>query len=186
MEKTALANFYIKTSIYYKFIHCVFIKSTSDKEKFQIDFNNFCEKYEIIKDKDEIYNLLECIKNDENEAKKNICTDTHVIGYALLFIIYYLKNNKAILGYLSMVFLMMKATCNAKFKVDGMQLHKDDDGEELIEKTIDDFERIDTLLSLTSDIEKISKKMNDIDVYEIETNITLGNFIQFKLLSTSH
>ena len=185
MERTALANFYIKTSIYYKFIHCVFIKSTNDKEKFQIDFNNFCEKYKISK-KDEIYNLLECIKNDENEAQKNICTDTYVIGYALLFIIYYLKNNKTILAYLSMMLLLMKATCNAKFKVDGMQLHEDDDGEELIEKTIDDFERIDTLLSLTSDIEKISKKMNDIDVYEIETNITLGNFIQFKLLSTSH
>ena len=49
MERTALANFYIKTSIYYKFIHCVFIKSTNDKEKFQIDFNNFCEKYKISK-----------------------------------------------------------------------------------------------------------------------------------------
>jgi len=185
MEKSTLANIDMKTSIYYKFIHCVFIKSTGDTTKFEAEFNTFCEKYTIIK-KEEIYSFLENIKKDEKICENATTDDLYVIGYALLFVIYYLKNNNSIFYYLNMMLLLMRATCNAKFKVESMILQTDDTGDDLIEKTMDNLERVDTLLNLTNNIQKITQQMNESIVYEIETTITLGNFIQFKLLSTSH
>jgi hypothetical protein len=184
MEKTQMANIHIKTSIYYKFLHCVFIKSNHDATKFQTEFNSFCEKYKITK-KAEIYSLLEEIK-DEKTYKKFTTADSYIIGYALLFVIYYLKNNNSIFYYLNIMLLLMKATCNAKFKRESMELRDDDIGDELIEKTIDNLERIDTLVNLTNDLQKITHQMNDSCVYEIETTITDDTYLQFILLSTNH
>ena len=184
MEKTQMANIHIKTSIYYKFIHCVFIKSNDEATKFQTEFNNFCEKYKIIKPT-EIYSLLEDIKA-EKTYKTITSTDSYIIGNALLFVIYYLKNNNTIFYYLNMMLLLMKATCNAKFKREAMELCDDDIGDELIEKTIDNLERIDTLVNLTNDLQKITHQMNESCVYEIETTISDDKHLQFTLLSTNH
>ena len=98
MEKSTLANIDMKTSIYYKFIHCVFIKSTGDTTKFEAEFNTFCEKYTIIK-KEEIYSFLENIKKDEKICENATTDDLYVIGYALLFativgIFFNFKTNK--------------------------------------------------------------------------------------------
>jgi hypothetical protein len=80
----------------------------------------------------------------------------------------------------------MKATCNAKFKREAMELCDDDIGDELIEKTIDNLERIDTLVNLTNDLQKITHQMNESCVYEIETTISDDKHLQFTLLSTNH
>ena len=185
MENTRFADIFIPFKIYYKFIYCLFIKSTSDATNFETEFNNFCEKYKIIK-REEIQTLIKNIKQDEYIYIKYPVDDPYVIGNAILFIIYYLKSNATLFSYLNNMFLLMKATCNAKFKIAGMALSDDDNGEDLIEKTIDNFERIDAMINLTNDMQKITQKINATDIYEIETNITMSANVHIILSITTN
>lgn len=180
MEKTQLAKFKVKISNYYRFVHCIFIKSKNDDTNFQTIFNTFCQQYSITQ-KDEIYSLLESMKND-NKAYKNFKeSDPSVIGSTFLFIIYYLKNKSGIFYNLNNVLLLMKVTCNARFNIKcaRAQILDDNSRDAFIEKTIDEQERIENLIKLSKDIEELTQQINDTTLYEIETKINDHRYLQF-------
>ena len=181
MEQPQLARFNVKISNYYRFVHCVFIKSAKETTNFQTIFDTFCEKYSITQ-KDETYSLLESMKNDHNSYKNFNVSDTAIIGNTFLFIIYYVKNNNKIFGYLNMMLLMMRATINARFDIKCAQLPDDESVYIFIEKTIDEQERIENLINLSKDIEKLTQQMNDATLYGMETKITDNRYIKFTII----
>jgi len=181
METRQLATIELKISNYYRFIHSVFIKSTDNATKMRTQFDTFCEKYSITQ-KDKIYSLLESIKNDKKAYKNFEVFHPEIIGYSLLFIIYYLKNNSDIFYYLNMMLLLMKATSNARFTVRGANLPDDNACDSFIEKTIDEQERINTLIKLTRDVEQLTQQINDVILYKFETKINDKGYLQFTIL----
>jgi hypothetical protein len=184
-QQQQVLSFGIEAPIYYKFIYCVFIKNNENDTNLQSIFNNFCEKYNITTKKDEIYSLIETIKTTDKSYNTFNNTDPYILGNVFLFVIYYLKNNNSIFNYLSMMLLLMKATSNTKFRLDATKIHEHDRESEdaLIEKTMDEYERIDKLLALTKNIKELTDKLDDNTVYKIDPKITTCyiDYLQFSI-----
>ena len=84
-----------------------------------------------------------------------------------------------------MMFLLMKATSNAKFTLNAIKIDEDDRESEdaLIEKTMDEYERIDKLLALTKNIKELTDKLDDNNVYKIDPKINTYyiDYLQFSI-----
>jgi uncharacterized FlaG/YvyC family protein len=79
----------------------------------------------------------------------------------------------------------MKATSNAKFTLNAIKIDEDDRESEaaLIEKTMDEYERIDKLLALTKNIKELTDKLDDNNVYKIDPKINTYyiDYLQFSI-----
>ena len=81
-----------------------------------------------------------------------------------------------------MMLLMMRATINARFDIKCAQLPDDESVYIFIEKTIDEQERIENLINLSKDIEKLTQQINDATLYGMETKITDNRYIKFTII----
>ena len=114
-KETKLIINNIQSSIYYKFINCLFIEKI-DQRVLDDDFNVFCERYKI-QNHNELYSLLVFVKEDTLQTyHKFTVDDPLLIGNLLLFVIYYMKNNSLFAHMNSMLYLMLAAN-NIRIKL---------------------------------------------------------------------
>ena len=188
-KETKLIINNIQSSIYYKFINCLFIEKI-DQRVLDDDFNVFCERYKI-QNHNELYSLLVFVKEDTLQTyHKFTVDDPLLIGNLLLFVIYYMKNNSLFAHMNSMLYLMLAAN-NIRIKLKSSYLDEESkdyemEADKLIEQTIDNQERLEKMIDLNIKIENISKQMNATYIYKVESNIYNdydGDVLNFALLA---
>jgi hypothetical protein len=164
----------IKSSIYYKFINCVFIQKI-DMRMLDDQFNIFCEKYKI-QNHDELYSLLIFIKEETSHSyDKFTVDDPMLLGNLFLFVIYYMKTN-SLFAYMNRMLYLMLAANKIRLTIRGSSFDEESkdyemNTEALIDETVDNQVRIEKLLELNKKIEIISKDMNSTYVYKVESNV---------------
>lgn len=173
-KETKLIINNIQSSIYYKFINCLFIEKI-DQRVLDDEFNVFCERYKI-QNHTELYSLLVFVKEDTLQTyHKFTVDDPLLIGNLLLFVIYYMKNNSLYAHMNRMLYLMLAAN-NIRIKLKSSYLDEESkdyemEADKLIEQTIDNQERLEKMIDLNIKIENISKQMNASYIYKVESNI---------------
>lgn len=188
-KETKLIINNIQSSIYYKFINCLFIEKI-DQRVLDDEFNVFCERYKI-QNHNELYSLLVFVKEDTLQTyHKFTVDDPLLIGNLLLFVIYYMKNNSLFAHMNRMLYLMLAAN-NIRIKLKSSYLDEESkdyemEADKLIEQTIDNQERLEKMIDLNIKIENISKQMNATYIYKVESNIYNdydGDVLNFALLA---
>jgi hypothetical protein len=164
----------IQSSIYYKFINCVFIEKI-DQRILDDQFNVFCEKYKI-QNHTELYSLFIFVKEETNHLYNNFTVnDPILVGNLFLFIIYYMKSNSLFEHMNRMLYLMLAAN-KIRLTIRGSSFDEESkdyemNSEALIEETIDNRERLEKMIDLNKKIEKLTKEMNSTYVYKVESNV---------------
>lgn len=179
----------IKSSIYYKFINCVFIQKI-DIRMLDNQFNTFCEKYKI-QNHTELYSLLIFIKKETTHSYHTFTVDDPMLlGNLFLFIIYYMKTN-SLFAYMNNMLYLMLAANKLRLTIRGSSFDEESkdyemNAEQLIEETIDNQLQIEKLLELNKKIEKLSKDMNSTYIYKVESNLykdSGGDVLNFGLVA---
>lgn len=179
----------IQSSIYYKFINCVFIEKI-DQRILDDQFNVFCEKYKIEKHSD-LYSLLIFVKEETNYSyHKFTVDDPQLIGNLFLFVIYYMEINSLFAHMNRMLYLMVAAN-KIRLSIRGSSFDEeskdyDMNAETLIQETVDNNERLEKMIELNKKIENISKRMNTTYVYKVESNVYKdydGDVLNFALVA---
>lgn len=179
----------IQSSIYYKFINCLFIEKI-DQRVLDDEFNVFCERYNI-QNHEELYSLLVFIKEDTCQSyHKFTVDDPLLVGNLLLFVIYYMKNNSLYAHMNRMLYLMVAAN-KIRLTIKGSSFYEeskdyDMNTETLIQETVDNQERLEKMIDLNTKIENISKQINMTYVYKVESNIYKdydGDVLNFSLVA---
>ena len=178
----------IKSSIYYKFINCLFIQKI-DQRILDDQFNVFCEKYNI-QNHSELYSLLIFIKEETTQSyNKFTVDDPLLLGNLFLFIIYYMKTN-SLFAYMNRMLYLMLAANKIRLTIKGSSFDEESkdyemNTEALIDETVDNQIRIEKMIDLNKKIENISKQINFNYVYKLETNVYNdydGDVLNFGLL----
>ena len=178
----------IKSSIYYKFINCLFIQKI-DQRILDDQFNVFCEKYNI-QNHSELYSLLIFIKEETTQSyNKFTVDDPLLLGNLFLFIIYYMKTN-SLFAYMNRMLYLMLAANKIRLTIKGSSFDEESkdyemNTEALIDETVDNQIRIEKMIDLNKKIENISKQINFTYVYKLETNVYNdydGDVLNFGLL----
>lgn len=179
----------IQSSIYYKFINCLFIHKI-DQRVLDDQFNVFCEKYKI-QNHTELYSLFIFVKEEKTHSyHKFTVEDPILIGNLFMFVIYYMKMN-SLFAYMNRVLYLMMATNKIRLSIKGCSFDEESKDFEmntdlLIEETMDNQERLEKMIHLNKKIENISKQMNFDYVYKVESNIYHdydGDILNFALLA---
>jgi hypothetical protein len=179
----------IKSSIYYKFINCLFIQKI-DQRILDDQFNVFCEKYNI-QNHSELYSLLIFIKEETHQSYDKFTVDDPILlGNLFLFIIYYMKTNSLFAHMNQMLYLMVAAN-KMRLTIKGSSFDEESkdyemNTEALIEETIDNQLRLEKMIELNQKIEKLTKEMNSTYVYKLESNIYKdydGDVLNFGLVA---
>lgn len=179
----------IQSSIYYKFINCVFIEKI-DQRMLDDHFNVFCEKYKI-QNHTELYSLLIFVKEETNHLyNKFTVNDPMLVGNLFLFIIYYMKSNSLFEHMNRMLYLMLAAN-KIRLTIKGSSFDEESKDYEmnteiLIEETVNNQERLEKMIDLNNKIENISKQMNFTYVYRVESNMYNdydGDVLNFALVA---
>lgn len=164
----------IKSSIYYKFINCLFIQKI-DQCILDDQFNVFCEKYNI-QNHSELYSLLKFIKEETTQSyNKFTVDDPLLLGNLFLFIIYYMKTN-SLFAYMNRMLYLMLAANKIRLTIKGSSFDEESkdyemNTEALIDETVDNQIRIEKMIELNQKIEKLTKEMNSTYVYKLESNV---------------
>jgi hypothetical protein len=169
----------ISANIYSRFINCALIKCKDADLK--TDFYTFCEKYNI-ENSDDTYSLLMSIKENNKHYNTFGVKDSSIVGNLLFFIVHYMKQNPNLFKYMQQMLFLMKATCNMKAQVD---VNENSDLDVEVEKLMNHYERIDTLMQLNKSIETIGKNLNDNIVYKTDNKISHcldSDYLYFKLI----
>lgn len=179
----------IKSSIYYKFINCLFIQKI-DQRILDDLFNVFCEKYKI-QNHTELYSLLIFIKEETTQSyNKFTVDDPLLLGNLFLFIIYYMKTN-SLFAYMNRMLYLMLAANKIRLTIKGSSFDEESkdyemNTEALIDETVDNQIRIEKMIELNQKIEKLTKEMNSTYVYKVESNVYKdydGDVLNFGLVA---
>jgi hypothetical protein len=179
----------IQSSIYYKFINCIFIEKI-DQRMLDDHFNVFCEKYNI-QNHSELYSLFIFVKEETNHLyDKFTVDDPMLIGNLFLFIIYYMKTNSLFAHMNRMLYLMVAAN-KIRLTIRGSSFDEeskdfDTNTDLLIEETMENQERLEKMIELNKNIENISKQINFEYVYKVESNVYKdydGDVLNFALIA---
>jgi len=171
----------ISANNYYKFINCALIKCKDDNDNLKNDFNTFCKKYNI-DNADDVYSLLTTIKENDKHYNAFSITDSEIIGNLLFFIVYYMKQNPKLFKYMNQMLFLMKATCSMKAE---SELQDNYNRDMDVEKLLNIYERIDTMIQMNKNIETICKNLDENVIYKSNSKITHGidcDYLHFTLI----
>jgi hypothetical protein len=153
----------IRSTTFTRFLHFVLCKC--EEESLKDEFVKFCEKY-VVTNSDDIFTLLSEIKQNDKHHKRFVVNDANILGNLLFFIIYYMKKNGSLFNYMKKNLLLMKLSCNLSGHFDNGQ-----DIDIQVDKIMNSFDRVGSLMELNKYIETVTKNMNDETIYKMEAEI---------------